>query len=521
MQLDYQIEPDWPVQAWLAECSADRVVVRHGSRVETRAQWFCEAVWDGPFAQGDFDQTDIVSGSGGRLRAGGVTFVPAGGTVDRLQSIEVPGRSDGGSSRTLVSNSLACLLAISGASINPLYRYYRREMQSIVKGLKKYKKTLETSLGPCRLWYFNNVRWDGRSLQEVAKPDPQRDFSAFEPYHEFLRQTLSAVTRNAADAGRQHSLGLIGTMSSGYDSTTVGTIGRDFGLKEIITFDEARTHESDSGTVAAAHLGLKAILVRRDDWRRHHLPEVPFLTADGYAEDRFFLCAEPHLRGKLLLTGFHGDKIWGKSPYGPDSLTPHPEIKRGDCSGLTMTEYRLSAGFIHCAVPFWGARHIHEVVAISRQAAMKPWDIPGDYSRPICRRIVETAGVPRDAFGVSKKAGSVCETVLSDSSRPDYRAWCERHGIEGELVDRVIRKGLRSLPTQLRQKMTFMFYSHRMPTFRDYTFPWALERRAEVYRPSAQGRSKAASSAARGRPARSERAAQPGVATGNLVGATV
>ena len=38
------------------------------------------------------------------------------------------------------------------------------------------------------------------------------------------------------------------------------------------------------------------------------------------------------------------------------------EVKRGDPSGLTMTEFRLCAGFINCSVPFWGARHIHEVV---------------------------------------------------------------------------------------------------------------------------------------------------------------
>jgi hypothetical protein len=249
------------------------------------------------------------------------------------------------------------------------------------------------------------------------------------------------------------------------------------------------------------------------------MPEVPFLTADGYAEDRFFLSAEPHLRGKVMLTGFHGDKIWGKSPYGRDSLTPHPEIKRGDCSGLTMTEFRLSAGFIHCAVPFWGARQIHDVVAISRRADMKPWDVPGDYSRPICRRIVETAGVPREAFGVKKKAGSVCETVLSDSSRPDYRAWCARHGIEGELFDRVVRKGLRSLPTPLRQKLTFMFY-RRTPTYHDYTFPWALERRAELYRPSQRRAASPASDGGRARQARSVHTAESGVGNGSLTPAT-
>jgi hypothetical protein len=478
MRFEFLHERAWPVQAWLAECHPDHVVIRHGRRVETRADWFCEAVWDGPFERGDFDLTDIVAGSGGRLRDGGVTFVPAGATVDRLQSLALP---DG---PTLVSNSLACLLARAGAKVNPRYRHYKRDLQTIVRGLKKYKKWLDTSRGPCRLWYFHNARWDGSVLRETEKPNPARDFSSFDSYRGFLDRTLAAVTTNAADAARDHATGLVGTMSSGYDSTAVATLARDHGLSEVITFDQARGGDPDSGIEAAKHLGLRALVVPREGWRQYPqpLPEVPFLTADGYAEDRFFLGAEQHLRGKLMLTGFHGDKIWGKSPYHKDSLLPHPEIKRGDCSGLTMTEYRLSAGFINCPVPFWGARQIHEVVAISRDPSMRPWDVPGDYSRPICRRIAETAGVPREVFGIKKRAGSVNERALTDASRRDYMAWIKRHGIEGELLDRCIRKGMKVIPDAVRQKLFHMFYSPRTPSFRDYFFPWALERRAEIYR---------------------------------------
>jgi hypothetical protein len=481
MRLEYLLEPDWPVQAWLAECRADRVLVRHGGRVETRTEWFCEAVWDGQFADGDFDLTDVVAGSGARLRGRTVRFVTAGNTVDRLQSIDLPG--DGGRpARTLVSNSLACLLAVSGARVNPRYRLYRRDMQSIVKGLDKFKSVLATSLGPCRLWYFDNLDWDGTALRQVQKPGHGDDFSSFEGYYEFLRRAMGHVARNAADPARDRPLGLIGTMSSGYDSTTVSTLARDHGLERVICFDEARTHESDSGTEAARHLGLRPIVVRRDAWRRHRLPEVPFLAAEGGGEDRFFLEAQAHLRGKVLLTGYHGDKVWSKSPYGPDSLAPHPQLKRGDRSGLTLTEFRLSAGFVHCPVPFWGARRIHEIVAISRQPAMKPWDVPGDYSRPICRRIVEGAGVPRGAFGRTKLAASVIEYVLSDSSRPDYAAWCARHGIEGEWFDRIVRRAIRTLPRAASGRVRFMFYGHRMPTCRDFYFPWALERLGDLYR---------------------------------------
>src|SRR5690349_24391142 len=111
MRFEYLHERDWPAQAWLAECHPDHVLVRHGGRVEARPDWFCEAVWDGPFEQGDFDLTDVVAGSGGRMRDGRVVFVPTGATTDRLHSIRVPAAAGGTRGRVLVSNSLPCLLA--------------------------------------------------------------------------------------------------------------------------------------------------------------------------------------------------------------------------------------------------------------------------------------------------------------------------------------------------------------------------------------------------------------------------
>ena len=52
--------------------------------LKVTAEFFCEAIWPGPFAEGDFDRTDLVSGSGGRLRRAEVHFVSSGATVDRL-----------------------------------------------------------------------------------------------------------------------------------------------------------------------------------------------------------------------------------------------------------------------------------------------------------------------------------------------------------------------------------------------------------------------------------------------------
>src|SRR5205807_1788478 len=81
-----------------------------------------------------------------------------------------------------------------------------------------------------------------------------------------------------------------------------------------------------------------------------------------------------------------------------------------------------------------GVRQIGDVSALSRSSAMAPWDVPGAYSRPICRRIVEPAGVPRDAFGVRKQTASVLfferDDMLSPGSLAEYGEWLREHAAD-------------------------------------------------------------------------------------------
>src|SRR5437773_2931760 len=83
---------DWPPLAWLARCLPfERAIeVFHGDRVEITPDWFCEAIWAGPYDAGAFDRTDVVFGSGCRIRGARATFVSSASTVDRLQTLETP-----------------------------------------------------------------------------------------------------------------------------------------------------------------------------------------------------------------------------------------------------------------------------------------------------------------------------------------------------------------------------------------------------------------------------------------------
>ena len=163
-------------------------------------------------------------------------------------------------------------------------------------------------------------------------------------------------------------------------------------------------------------------------WRAASFAEVPFVAADAKGEDVYFKGAESVLAGRVLFTGFHGDRVWDRA------ARTDADFVRGDQSGLSLSEYRLWAGFLHCPLPFAGARQAPSIRALSRSREMEPWHTGAYYSRPICRRILEEAGVPRDAFGRWKKSVSVLfsaqEGFLTPASLADFRFWLERHADE-------------------------------------------------------------------------------------------
>jgi hypothetical protein len=496
----------WPPLAWLARCTPgqDAIAVYHGRRVEVGPEWFAEAVWDGPCAEAEFDRTDVVFGSGGRLRSergeATLTFVSPATTVDRLQYL----RDAGGA---WVSNSLPCLLAAAGGEPDPTYDDYFHFFESIIRGIRRYERELPTSAGPVRLLYFDNLLWDGRELREIEKPFLKRDFTTYEKYREFLDRSLRLLTQNLSAPERRCPYRWLGTMSSGYDSLTTAVLAKPAGLDEAVSFTEARGGGADSGQAAAAVLGVPLTLIPRDAWRRVPLAEVPFIAADAKGEDVFMRGAEAKLEGRALLTGHFGGRAWDRNAKGLSG-----EITRGDQSGMALLEYRLWAGFQHCPLAFLGVRQIADLAALNRSAEMLPWDVGGRYNRPMARRIIETAGVPRGSFAVHKRAGSVLffqrDSFLSPESLEDFTGWLRERAGEWRgrgLVAPILEPGRRSLRQTTAAAAAWLVRGasratgHRIwileglgrrltniatrePLFR-HLFPWAIARAKERYAP--------------------------------------
>jgi hypothetical protein len=409
----------WPQLAWVAFCNASSEVIEvfHGSRVETSADWFGEIIWDGEYAAAGFDLTDIVSGTGARLRNGVVDFVSAGSTVDRLVVLErLP-------DEVWVSNSLPALLSKCSVSLRASHPAYISEILSVVKGIRKCTRYLTTTSEPVELVYFDNYRWDGCKGMRIEKPFPRRDFGTFDQYEGFLRTCLERLSRNLHDTRRIHPFSLITTISSGYDSPTIATLARDYGCRLALTFAQSREGADDSGIDIGRRLGLETKCVASSAWRKRPHCEAPFYGSAGVIGEIVYTGLADYLPGSVLLTGYHGDAVWGlRTKYSGR------DIVRSDCSGLALTEYRLNCGFIHCPVPFFGVRQIDDIHRMACQVEMAPWTLAGtDYNRPVCRRIVEGAGIPRELFGVDKKAVGLSRFYLSPESRASYMSFLQEH----------------------------------------------------------------------------------------------
>lgn len=419
MSLSTRLIPDWPALAWVARIAADQcsAQVWHGPLVEARPEFCTEGVWVGDFRSGDFDSATLMFGSGIRFRDGLITCVPSSTTLDRLWHLH----DRHGSS---VSNSLPCLLASTGSSLLDSYPRYHADIATLTGGLSKVRTQLPLDDAVVEVTYHHNVVFRPGGWSIVPKPPVSASFTSFDGYHDFLRRSAQALGENARSTARRHPVATAAAISSGYDSPAAAAIARHAGCQLAFTITRARSYLaiSDSGAQIAAQLGIpcqeidpRQIRPSHEEWFWAALAEPTDLNLSTF---QF-----PHVPC-VLFTGFMGDRIWDRRPH--DLTDP---FVRADLAGLGFTEYRLLAGVAHAPVPTWGldCAHAGEVQHISASTEMRQWTMGGDYDRPICRRILEEAGVPRGFFATRKKATTFSAERYHRPVDPQTRARFESY----------------------------------------------------------------------------------------------
>jgi hypothetical protein len=422
--------PGWPKLAWVASIrdGAEEVAVLHGPMVEVRDDWIAEAVWAGDFEQGDFDRTELVFGSGIRIRGDRVVFVTSGTVFDRLWHCRT-------GDRILVANSLPALMSVGEVQLDHDYARYASDVRSIQRGLSDRVRSIPAEPCPVSAAYYHNLKYESGSLNEIEKPDAAPRFELFDDYRRFLVHTARALGDNLHSAARRFRVAPLASISSGYDSTAAATISREAGCVDSVTIRDSTSfwRGSDSGAPVAKALGMSCREYPRTA-ASYPLEETVWAAAgwSGMVNWTLFDYPEPLC---LFFTGCHGEKMWDRV----DHDHPDPFVRR-DVSSLGFCEFRLHRGVWQCPVPFWGVRHSHELKAITLSDEMRPWSTGKDYDKPIARRLAEDAGVPRTAFGTLKK-NSVLPTPFpwpyTPRARDSFRRYLAGRGLQAP-SDRVV-----------------------------------------------------------------------------------
>jgi hypothetical protein len=469
MELDIRClnKENFPSLAWVAQVDLSflgYITVWCGELVETGPDYVVEGVWPGDFNDMEFDTSELFYGSGVRIKGDSIFFVSSCSTVDRIWC-----HREGDS--ITVSNSLPCLLDVVGVNLVESNDCYASLVESIVSG-RKYKRFFPVNKGELQVHYFENVIVKGDNVHISSKCEYLDRFDQFESYARFLFQTAEEIGRNSRDPLRKRPIGIFSTISRGYDSPVASVLAKLAGSKKTVTIKSARSllGRSDSGADIAAVIGLECeeYISERSNIR----DELWYWAANGSLQDMNLSIFDYPVGPSVIFTGFNGGMIWEKS----GSLT-NDWLRRKDSTGLGFCEHRLVKGVIHCPVPFWGIRNIADIKKISNDPKMLPWSLGGGYDRPIPRRILEEAGVPRHYFGQTKSATAVDELLLLPIQKTlmkDYLSFQKVHYGKVNIIYTlpISRKIIDLWREVFRQRVLDMFGRIRVIRKRSRTFKW-------------------------------------------------
>src|SRR5687767_2780180 len=380
-----------PAMAWVARVRPPTVELYFGSSVAPSDVGIFEGTWVGePEDLGPLRSTTPF-GSGVLLEGENLYLVPPG---HMLEGIYLQRLADGG---MLASNSLTGLLSAAGLELDPAVAYPPLFNESVDGVMHSVIPTLGGLIGTL---FHDNLRIDRDGLTTAVPKQREEVFTSFTDYRARLSAALASALLNA----RPYEP--VVTISSGYDGAALAVLAAELGCRRAVTIGEGKPVAgveglADSGAAVGERLGMAVGVFERTAYqRRSDLPEAEFLAGGFTGEEVVLSEMEQELSGKLLVSGFYGDGMWWLS------RPPRPLLWRSDQSGSSLGEWRLRVGFLHVPLACFGGHDYRVTQRIGRSAAMRRWTLGRRYDKPIPRRILEEAGVPRGTFGEVKRAAS-------------------------------------------------------------------------------------------------------------------
>ena len=489
MKIRYKEIQNLPPLAWLANVKDGNVEIIHGENVKTYENFFVEGAWNGSFRLGDFLGSDWFCGTGGVLQKDLIVFSTPSHVTSGLFVSDRSSNSGG----VLISNSLHFLCAYANYHIDPQYAGYETDFNSILDGIDDYKQSVyildnNSNRTDVKVYYFRNIIVTDKNEITVTQKDKIKPFSDFSDYYNRLCMAISGMMENAKDKLRKIKYDPVTTISKGYDAPCCATIAYKYGCDTAVTFEATGKYAEDSGTEIAKKLGYKTIIERDADayLDRTDLSEAQQICSGELGTDMCFITFDEDFHNKLVFTGDRGDSIWSReNPICNDSFRFSDML-----SHLGNVERKLWVGYISVPMPLYGGSSWSSIQKISQSNEMQPWSLFNDYDRPIPRRIIEEAGIPRNSFGIKKHGAGIvlrydwggrAKTRMSVSASNDFDVYLKRYRklhllqLFGYLW-KVKKIYLNRIGIKIKDKTSLEEKSRiKNTTSVRYLFPWASE----------------------------------------------
>jgi hypothetical protein len=404
--------------AWVMRASGGAAELMFGRGVSASDAGIYEGTWVGdggdPLAP---LRSTMPCGSGVLADGDSLYILPPGHMLEGVYVCHV-------ADEVFASNSLVGLLVAADLELDPAVAYpsfFNKSVDGVMH------TTIPTRSQPIEACFHDNLRLDtdGR-LTRVPKPREQ-PFATYGGYVSRLSEALASALANAP------AFEPVVTVSSGYDGAAIAVLAAALDCRRAVTIAQGKpvpgvASLDDSGEAVARRLGMEVTVGDRLEYlRRDDLPEAEFLATGFSGEEVVLSSLEGKLADRMLVTAFFGDGMWWLS------RPPRPVLWRSDQSGSSLGEWRLRVGFVHVPLPCLGAERYRETQRISRSAEMRPWVMGRRYDKPIARRIIEEAGIPRGTFGEIKRAVSATihvdgPSALAPATRASLQAFAASEG---------------------------------------------------------------------------------------------
>jgi hypothetical protein len=478
-RFEYERDPHLPPLAWLAEVGDGVVVVRCGTSVRCEPDGFFEGTWVGASDLAFLPRSTAIFGSGMVADDASVVVLPPSHPLERIYL-----HRTGSVESWRVTNSLAWLLVAAKVALDPR-ALYPPIFVAASEYIRPATATLPTTGAPITAAVYENFRLTADGGLVIERRPTERPFANFGDYSARLRAALASAIANTAPGYE-----MVISLSSGYDSTAVAAVAAEQGCRRAVTFGLGRSG-GDSGAGTAESLGMRIETFDRLAYQRSNdLPEAEFLATGMSGEDVVMAPLGATLARTLLLTGSEEFLLKG-SHF-------RPELHRGDLSWCSVSEFRLRVDFVHLPLLFFGATEQPSLTTIIDAAEMDAYRVPGDYDKPIQRRLAEEAGLPRGTFATEKRRASGMLHVegldaFSPVSAASVRAFAAEHGETvprqrrqppRRLVRGLLRvaKLLRVSPVARRLEAQRRSWIHFEPRLGSLLLRWAVSVVGERYR---------------------------------------